>query len=90
MIKTTSRQALAILEESGKAGVQRYKILRYMVKHPKKQGWTRQELSQRLKMPINVITGRVFDLLKSDSIEVSDKKVCTVTAQYVEELNIVA
>jgi len=91
MIKQTSRNALAIAEASGKAGLQRYLILRYMVKHPNKRGRSRSELSQRLDMPINVICGRVFDLLKAGVIEVMDeKKICLVTRSEVEALNVVS
>jgi len=88
MIKTTSKQALAVLEQTGKAGIQRAKILKFMQNHPRKIGWTRQELSQRLLMPINVICGRVNDLIDA-GLEVDDKRPCMVTKSKVEVLRVV-
>jgi len=85
MVKQTSKRALAIAEESGKAGLQRNKVLKFLHTHRRKQGWTRQEIGFRLDLPINVITARCNELLDA-GIEVFDKKVCTVTASLVEAL----
>jgi len=89
MIKTTSRNALAALEESGMAGTQRALILKHMVKRNKKSGYTRAELEHYLNMRISSVCGRVRELLDKKLIRVDGEKVCPITAKYVEALKIV-
>ena len=86
MVKETSRMALKELEESGKAGIQRAAILKFLITHPRKQGWSRRELQRETKIDINAVTPRVFNLLEAELIEECGNKVCTVTARYVGAL----
>jgi len=85
-MKQTSLNAYIDLEQSGKAGIKRAQILKFLIDNDRKQGYTRNELSQRLNMPINCVCGRVNDLIKVDLIDCSENKVCTVTARFVERL----
>ena len=83
-MKRTSLDAYQKLEASGKAGIDRAKILKFVIDNDRLEGWTRQELSKALRMGINVICGRVNEL---DSIlDASIKRVCTITGSKVERI----
>lgn len=88
-VKSTSKTALKELEESGKAGIQRAAILKFLITHPRKQGWTRRELHRETGIEISAISGRVNELLRLQLVTANDHKVCTVTAKYVEAVKAV-
>ena len=51
---------------SGRFSQKRFEVLDYITKHP---NLTRQMISERMKVPINCITGRVCELLDAGLVD---------------------
>jgi len=85
-MKITSKIALEKLETSGKAGIQRAKILKFLLDNPRVEGYTRQELCKKLNITVNAMSGRCATLLKTELIESKLKRNCGITKSYVEAL----
>jgi hypothetical protein len=68
-IADTSREAHDAIHADGSADANKERIFQFMLKY---QGpLTRQDLEEFLGMKINVVCGRVFDLLEEKRIEVT-------------------
>jgi len=76
-VKDTSIDAFLMLRGSQQDLNQRGKIYRFLSK--RKRPLTRQELSHAMHMPINIICGRVNELLKNNYVAEADRRDCKVT-----------
>ncbi len=75
MIKDSSKEAYAA--HLSKSQTQRAKIYKYL--RGRKTPCTRQELSQAMGLPINIVCGRVNELIKADAIFELERRTCKVT-----------
>jgi hypothetical protein len=76
MVKITSEIAYFKEIRTGKAARDRLAIYQHVQAMP---GCTRNELSRALKMPINVVSGRVNDLLNAKALLERGTKVDPIT-----------
>lgn len=64
-VRNTSKAAYVCNEANGFNSAKRFQIFIYIKKHG---GCSRADISRGLNMPINIVTGRVNDLLEGDFI----------------------
>jgi len=79
-VRNTSREAYQNIQ--GKIGPQQKIILDFISSN--KAGFTRMEINDGLRLGINVVCGRVKELLESHNLEEAPKnRVCTITGEVV-------
>lgn len=85
-IKQTSWEAYQEITRGGVAKTQAEKVFQTLQFAP---GATRAELSKHMGLPINVICGRVNELLKAEVIYVSGTIKCPINNRKAEQLKVV-
>ncbi|MHB0965525.1 MAG: hypothetical protein ACYC36_03635 [Bellilinea sp.] len=85
-VKDTSIDAYSKHKVSGKLNRQQSNLVEFMKQHDR--DWTRQELATTMKWGINVICGRVKELLDLGSIIELPKRECAATGEQAHGLRI--
>lgn len=86
-VKETSWQAYQDITRGGVAKTQAQKVFQTLHFTP---GATRNELAAHMNLPINVVCGRVKELLDTEVIYVSGVGRCSVSGRNVEQLKVVS
>ena len=72
MVRDTSIEAYNHIKQSGQMNKMEQKVYDFLSIHPR--GLTNMEISLRLKMPINAVTGRMNGLVKKGFVKINGKR----------------
>jgi hypothetical protein len=67
--RKTSRDAYHEIERMGRLGEQQRQIMKFFMDQPRGAGFSRRDLVRLVQLPINVITGRVNELIAKGWLE---------------------
>ncbi len=89
MIKQTSIEAYKQMLESGEITRQQHLILTKLSRKNSSKGYTRQEISRKTGLSINVVCPRVRELLDANLLRIQGHKACPYTRRNVEAINLI-
>jgi len=81
MMKETSLLQYLKMKDSGHLGRQQRRILNSMIPGVT---YTRLELSQETRIPINAVCGRVYEMMEAGALKYNGRIRCSVSGNHVE------
>ncbi len=85
-VRDTSLDAYQDLRATGAIGAQAQSIVQFISQRG--GDWSLQEISQAMRLPINVVSGRCNDAKKSGRLEESEKRKCRVTQRTIHPVRL--
>lgn len=88
MVAITSAMAYQEHAAAGRVGRQAEDILRFISKHKRAAGWSRNELAEKTGIRLSSVCGRVNELLACGALVTGPMRQCLITERTINPVKI--